>query len=114
MVRTNFNAQCSHSCVGVFQGLEFIADNKEEQSRTLLANVAAVNDELQGIVSSLHTGNIVRLMSQSLSMNLQIHAPHWYTVQPCLRIWSSGLLTGPACWPACRDAFSNGSQPTVV
>lgn len=53
------NAQCPHSCVGVFQGLEFIADNKEEQSKTLLANVAAVNDELQGIVSSLHTGRLM-------------------------------------------------------
>jgi hypothetical protein len=40
----------------VLQGLEFIADNKEEQSRTLLGNVASVNDELQGNIASLHTG----------------------------------------------------------
>jgi hypothetical protein len=40
----------------VVQGLAFIADNKEEQSRTLMANVASVNEELEGIVASLHTG----------------------------------------------------------
>lgn len=41
------------------QSLEFIADNKEEQSRTLLGNVASVNEELQGISASLHTGALL-------------------------------------------------------
>lgn len=44
-----------HLCQ-LLQGLEFMADNKEEQSRTLQSNVASVNEELQGIVASLHTG----------------------------------------------------------
>ena len=48
------------------QGLEFIADNKEQQSGTLLANVASVNDELQGLVASLHTG-VAAIAPQSLA-----------------------------------------------
>lgn len=48
--------QCLVNCVPCMQGLEFIADNKEEQSRSLHANVSTVNDELQGIVSSLNAG----------------------------------------------------------
>jgi hypothetical protein len=38
------------------QGKEFIADNKEAQSTTLAANVASVNEELRGIIGSLHAG----------------------------------------------------------
>jgi hypothetical protein len=44
----------------MLQGLEFIADNKEEQSRTLLGNVASVNEELQGLAASLHTGALLQ------------------------------------------------------
>lgn len=43
-------------CCPLLQGLEFIADNKEEQCKTLLANVASVNEELQALMASLHTG----------------------------------------------------------
>jgi hypothetical protein len=51
---------CTFAAVRAVQGLEFIADNKEEQSRTLLGNVASINDELQGLVASLHTGAAMR------------------------------------------------------
>jgi hypothetical protein len=40
------------------QGKEFIADNKEAQSTTLAANMASVNEELRGIIDSLHTGEL--------------------------------------------------------
>ena len=43
-------------CLLFSQGKEFIADNKETQSQTLAANVANVNEELQGMIDSLHTG----------------------------------------------------------
>jgi hypothetical protein len=43
------------------QGKEFIADNKEAQSTTLAANVSSVNEELRGIIDSLHTGELVLL-----------------------------------------------------
>lgn len=40
------------------QGKEFIADNKESQSTTLAANVSSVNEELRGIIDSLHAGEM--------------------------------------------------------
>eukprot|EP00882_Tetradesmus_deserticola_P029870 GHRQ01033497.1.p1 GENE.GHRQ01033497.1~~GHRQ01033497.1.p1 ORF type:complete len:381 (+),score=198.64 GHRQ01033497.1:102-1244(+) len=41
------------------EGKEFIADNKESQSTTLTANVSSVNEELRGVIDSLHTGKYV-------------------------------------------------------
>ncbi len=46
----------------LLQGKEFIADHKEAQSATLGANVATVNEELQGIIASLHTGALLLLL----------------------------------------------------
>lgn len=40
----------------VLQGKEFIADNKEAQAQTLATSVSAVNEDLQGVIDSLHTG----------------------------------------------------------
>jgi hypothetical protein len=53
-------------CVPCAQGLEFIADNKEEQSKALHANVAAVNEELQALMASLTMGARVLLALVSL------------------------------------------------
>eukprot|EP00879_Flechtneria_rotunda_P022627 GHRR01023894.1.p1 GENE.GHRR01023894.1~~GHRR01023894.1.p1 ORF type:complete len:968 (+),score=348.72 GHRR01023894.1:492-3395(+) len=45
--------------VQLTEGKEFIADHKEEELTTLNANVTALNEELQGIIASLHTDKFV-------------------------------------------------------
>lgn len=47
---------CACAGAALAQGKEFIADHKEAQSTTLAANVASVNEELHGIIDSLHAG----------------------------------------------------------
>lgn len=78
----------------VLQGLEFIADNKEEQSRTLLGNVASVNEELQGISASLHTGAML------VMKNAVLHGES-FTVPPW-RLQPRSTATLCRLWCCCR------------
>jgi hypothetical protein len=72
-----------HWCV--LQGLGFIADNKEEQSRTLMANVASVNEELEGIVASLHTGTAcLKQHMQQACLSTNTHP----LLLSCIHIWA--------------------------
>jgi hypothetical protein len=79
----------------VLQGLEFIADNKEEQSRTLLGNVASVNDELQGIVASLHTGEVLLPLLPPGVLPLSAGSGFWQ------RLHNTAMLIACFMQPAC-------------